>query len=95
MAGNVIRAEKIKYGRSNSSALCYSASEIALYAILRVVQAPKCDFGAFCVHQTWQWSRRLNCYIFSGMIWPVHCKYIKMACLCIQWFCEKAYVNLS
>ena len=52
MAGNVIRAEKIKYGRSNSSALCYSASEIALYAILRVVQAPKCDFGAFRVHQT-------------------------------------------
>lgn len=50
MAGNVIRAEKIKYGRSNSSALCYSASEIALYAILRVVQATKCDFGAFCVH---------------------------------------------
>ena len=28
----------------------YSASKIALYAILGVVQAPKCDFGAFCVH---------------------------------------------
>ncbi len=34
----------------NSSALYYSASKIAQYAILRVVQAPKCDFGAFCVH---------------------------------------------
>ena len=51
----------LKFGIS--SAWHYSASKIALYAILRVMQAPKCDFGAFCVHQTWQWSRRLNCYV--------------------------------
>ena len=28
----------------------YSASKIALYAILRVMDVPKCDFRAFCVH---------------------------------------------
>ena len=66
--------EKVRKSRktSNSSALRYSASKIALYAILRVVKAPKCDFGAFCVHLAWQWSRRLNCYIFlSFSTYPI------------------------
>ena len=32
--------------RSNSSAVGYSASKIALYAILRVAQAPKCKVNS-------------------------------------------------
>ena len=40
----------VKRDFRNSSALYYFASKIAHCAILRVAHAPKCDFGAFCVH---------------------------------------------
>lgn len=50
--GNFLLPSGFLRGVKCVTAFFCSASKIALYAILRVVQAPKCDFGAFCVHYT-------------------------------------------